>query len=76
MIPQEQPGCSANSHLTDVKWGPLQGTNPLQRLLCQGYGDRWRLQSQWPGDMPTPQMNTEPVLQKTLTAMPPRALLL
>lgn len=73
MIPQEQPGCSANSHLAEVKWGPWQGTNPLQRLLCQGYGNRWRRQSQWPGDMPTPQMDTEPGLQKT---MPPRALLL
>lgn len=37
---QEQPVCSANSHLTEVTWGLWQGTNPLQRLLCQNTGRR------------------------------------
>lgn len=40
MMSQEQPGCSANFHLTEVKWGLWQGTNPLRRLLCQNTGMR------------------------------------
>lgn len=53
------------------KVGPLAGDKSSAKTSLpehghersQGDGDRWRLQSQWPGDMPTPQMNTEPVLQ-------------
>lgn len=68
---------AGNSRATEVKWGLGQGTNSLQKLLCQNKGERSQEQG---GDRQpftatarchaNPQMSTEPHATEGINATP------